>query len=244
SGRAWLIGAVAAGTLIVGAGGGVAAAGDDAGDGPTFLDRVAGKLGIETERLEQAVKDARSDEIDEATERGDLSQEQADRLRERLDDTPLHDGFGPALRDRERDGHPFGKLREAFGLGVGLLDGFSDLATFLGMEESALMKELAEGESLASVAEANGKSRDELKTFIQSEADARIDEAVESGVLSEERAAELKSRLGDHLDEIVDGGLPGFKWRFGSPDGFHFEFRRRGDESSPAVPQSGSSRRP
>ena len=83
--RKWLM-AVAAALAVAAIGGGAVLAqssGED-GTGITFLDRVAGKLGIDTGTLEQAITDARTEEIDEAVANGDLTQEQSDEIEARL----------------------------------------------------------------------------------------------------------------------------------------------------------------
>jgi ribosomal protein S20 len=237
--RVLIIGGVLVAAVIALAGVRLASAGEDA-DPVTLLDRVAAKLGIEPDRLEQAFRDARNDEIDERVQDGDLTQEQAERLKERLEDAPPGGGWAP-FHGRGPGDHPWmDKLKGAFGLGLGLMDGASALADFLGIDEADLLRELASGESLASVAEGQGVSRDELKAFIQSEAGTRIDEAVESGLIPQERADELKSRLTERLDDVIDGRLPEFKWDFRFRDGR--PFHRDGGEGAPA-PQSDSSLR-
>ena len=233
--RTWLLGAVGAvAVLVVAASVGFAATGGGDANGPSFLDRVAGKLGIETDKLQQAVHDARSDEIDAAVERGDLTQEQADRLKQRLDEAPLDGdfGFGPGYRHGRGHGgaHP----------GFGSIGGAGDLAAFLGIDVPQLREELgAEGASLASVAGAHGKSRDDLKAFLQQKADERIDAAVADGDLSDEQAAAMKAKLSSHLDELIDAQMPRFK---------HDGFRGRGpfgqhpdDEATPPTDSSSNS---
>jgi len=235
--------AVVAAAILVVAGARLASAGED-GDTATLLDRVAAKLGIEPDRLEQAFRDARNEEIDARVQEGDLSQEQADRLKEHLDEMPPNGDWAPFPHGPGPGPGADGwmdKLHGAFGLGLGLMDGASALADFLGVDEADLMRDLAEGESLASVAEAHGKSRDELKSFLQSETEARIDDAVESGLLPEDRADALKSKLNDRLDDVIDGRLPEFKRHFRFPDGAPFH-RDGGDrQSAPETPQNGSS---
>jgi uncharacterized protein YidB (DUF937 family) len=86
--RRWILAAAGAAVAIgVGVGAVMAQTGSDAA-GTSFLDRVAQKLGIDTPKLEQAISDARSDEIDQAVTDGDLTQEQAEALRQRLESAP------------------------------------------------------------------------------------------------------------------------------------------------------------
>lgn len=234
--RSILLGAIGAvvAVMVVAAGVGWAAPGNQDVT-PSFLDRVAAKLGIETGQLEQAVKDVRGEQLDEAVQRGDLTQEQADRMKERLDEAPLDDGFGPGFGGGGHGpGRGFGGER-GFGFGFGLAGGFGDLAAFLGIDETQLRTELsADGASLASVAEANGKSRDELKAFLQTESDKRVDAAVADGMLTQERADEIKARLGEMLDKVIDqtGGRFNFEFRFKGHGPFG------GADDQPAEPEN------
>ena len=206
--RTWLAIAAGGALLVALAGGGafIAQAGDD--DGTSFLDRVAQKLGIDTPRLEQAIRDARNDEIDERVRAGDLTQEEADRLKERLDELPADAQFGFGGRF-EGKGLPWGGPH-GFGFGPGLIHAPDAVAEFLGIEREQLFEELsAEDATLATVAEDHGKSRDELKAFLTRELKARLDEAVAGDDLTQERADEILERFNEHVDDLIDSGLPG-----------------------------------
>jgi polyhydroxyalkanoate synthesis regulator phasin len=202
--------------------------GDDGGT--SFIDRVAAKLGIETQQLEQAVEDARTDQINEAVADGDITQEQADRLMEKLEgEMGL---FGPAFSGHgefsfEGDfwfgpGGFHGRGELGLGPALGPIGAGEELATFLGITQQQLRQELsADGATIASVAEAHGKSRDELKTWILGEAQARLDERVADGDITQERADEVMENLESNVDGLIDGGR--FKFNFGG-DGPNFGF--------------------
>ena len=178
---------------------------------------MAEKLGIEPERLEQAIRDVRNEDVDAAVEEGDLTQEEADQLKERLDEEPAfperpfrfpRHGFDFEFKDGEDlpfpGSPPKGDGQRGFGLGFGfgLMESVEELATFLGISQEQLFEELmAEDASLASVAEAHGKSRDELKTFISGEIDENLAQAVEDGVLTQERADQIREKLNNAVDE-------------------------------------------
>jgi hypothetical protein len=244
--RALIIGAfAAAAALVIAAGVGLAQSDEDT-TGGGLLDRVAEKLGIEPDTLEDAVVDARNEQIDEAVERGDLTPEQAERLRERAEQMPPL--LDPTLKgERHKDGrggqgwspypHP-----GAGGLGLGLDDGLDALADFLGISNEQLMEELGQPDAtLASVAEAHGRSREELKDFIESKAGEFIDRAVEDGWLAEVGAERLRERLGEMIDRVIDLPLPGFSFdgEFRFEGEFPFRHRERGAPDS--EPQTESS---
>jgi len=231
--KKWLLAAAAALTAAgVGAGVVMAQSGDEGGTA-SFLDRVAQKLGIETPKLEQALTDARSDEIDQAVTDGDLTQEQADRLKTRLDAMPdgaFGGGFGFGTHGPDK-ALGFGGRHHGLGLGAAP----EKLAGFLGITVNQLGVELrATDATLANVAEAHGKSREELKAFIEGEAKTKLGEAVAVGDLTQERADEVLTKLGERLDNMIDQALPAF--------GKHFRGERfrsfEGGDSAPA-PQGG-----
>jgi hypothetical protein len=234
---AFVLAIVGVGAVVVQAGSGDGT--PDAGAETSFLDRVAEKLGIEVEALEQAIQDVRNEDIDAAVARGNLSQEEADRLKERLAAMPERAGFGPYFHlgppFQFKDGFPPGRGLK-FGFGLALPQHEQALADFLGVTTEQLREELrADGASLSSVAEAHGKSRDELKSFILDEATRRLDEAVHSGALPQERAHEMRARLEEYLDELIDRE-PGMLPEHPNGPPFRFDSRREPHPESPAIP--------
>ncbi len=166
--------------------------------GTSFLSRVAQKLGIDTPTLENAVKSAKSDEIDARVASGDLTQAQADALKQRIANAPA-DGpfFGGGFG--ERGGH---MDRGGFG-------DPSKLATFLGATPAQLRTELdASGATLATVAQAHGKSRDDLKAFLTDDAKTHLAQEVTDGRITQ---AQADARLADvtaNLDARIDSTMP------------------------------------
>jgi hypothetical protein len=74
----------------------------------------------------------------------------------------------------------------------------------------------AEGATLASVAEAHGKSREELKAFLTKQLQTRLDEAVSAARITREQADSKLSKYTSNLDAIIDGTAPS-----GFPGGGH-----------------------
>lgn len=228
--RTIIVAALCGALALAGAGVVMAQQGGGSGsDGTSFLDRVAQKLGIDRPKLDQAIKDARSDQIDAAVADGKITQEQADRLKQRLDELP-DDGVGPGFGFGFGRGFPWaGPHGRGFGFGLGLGDAKAKLAGFLGISQEQLQDELgADGASLASVAQAHGKSRDELKAFIQTEAGKSLDAAVAGGKLTQEQADRIEQGLSDHLDALIDAKCGGFghgrpSWRQDRQDDDHDE---------------------
>lgn len=199
--------------------GGAVLAQDSGNSGTSFLDRVAARLGVDTPRLEQAIKDARTEQIDQAVANGDLTQAQADRLKERLDNLPAD---APFLGPRAFGGEFKLGRGSAFGFGICAGANLDDLAAFLGIDAGQLRTELhADGATLATVAEAHGKSRDDLKTFLLGKVKERLDEAVANDRITQSRADEIYANTESNIDDLIDRELPAggrFKFRFGDDD--------------------------
>jgi polyhydroxyalkanoate synthesis regulator phasin len=223
--RRWWIAGLAA-TLVVVAGAGAVMAQTPtpgAGGGTTFLDRVAQKLGIETPKLREAINSAANDEVDQAVKDGKITQQQADAIKQRIAEGKAP-GFGDFPFGNDGHGPEHGR-----GFGMGFPPGAdpASLANFLGMTPQQLMSELqADGATLASVAQAHGKSRDELKAFITQSARSHFDQAVKDGKLTQQQEDTMLSQLSQNVDNIVDHG-------FG-----HGHGHERGPKMMPMMPGS------
>jgi hypothetical protein len=88
-----------------------------------------------------------------------------------------------------------------------------EFAAFLGISLEQLQTELgAEGATPGSVAEAHGRTRDELKTFFTEQMQANLSDAVAAGTMSQEDADSMLTDLSSRIDDIIDGNAP-----FGRP---------------------------
>ena len=84
-----------------------------------------------------------------------------------------------------------------------------EFAAFLGIPLDQLESELgAEGATPASVAEAHGRTRGELKTFFTAQLQAQMSEAVAAGTMSQEEADSMIERQASRIDDIIDGKMP------------------------------------
>ena len=135
----------------------------DGEDGPfgNFLTRVADKLGISEEQLETAIQDARLETIDEALAEGRITEEQAAKMRERVQE-------GASLFPKRPHHRP----------GAGVIVGSA--AQVLDMEKAGLVEQLKDGSSLAEVAEAQGMSVEVFTAALLSQTEAQIDEMVDT----------------------------------------------------------------
>lgn len=93
------------------------------------------------------------------------------------------------------------------GLSVG--GASEEFAEFLGISLDQLESELsAEGATPASVAEAHGRTRDELKSFFIEQVEAQLSEAVAAGTMSQEDADSMLDNLTSRIDDMIDRTMP------------------------------------
>ena len=159
-----------------------------------WLTRLAQNLGVTTDRLRSALQQTALQEVDAALQRGDITAEQAQQARERINSGDvMRFGFrGPGGHDG-----PGGRGGPGFGIS------HDDLVQFLGITAEQLRTE-HEGKSLAQVAQAHGKSREQLITFLVTKAQEQIAAAVQAGRLTQQQATERQANLRAHIEEMVD----------------------------------------
>jgi hypothetical protein len=98
---------------------------------------------------------------------------------------------------------------------MGLADAPQKFADFLGITLDQLKAELqVDGATIAKVAEAHGKSRDQLKTFVTDSARGKLDEAVKNGDLTQKHEDAALKMLSDNLDKLIDGNFQFFRHGF------------------------------
>jgi hypothetical protein len=164
-----------------------------------FMDTLASELGTDRDGLVAAGKVAALAAIDAAVAAGDLTEERAATMRERIEEA---DGTGCGFF-----GHGFGFAR-GFGHGVARgvigMDVFEAAAEALGLESSELIDQYREAGSLQALADELGVSYDDVKASVLAAVQADLDAAVAEG-LDQERADEILAGITTWLDE---GGEP------------------------------------
>jgi hypothetical protein len=189
--RSKLAAGVAALATVLGGGAAVAATGalSPAEESEAIANDVAEQLGVEPSELTAAVKQALTNRVDAAVEAGTITEEQAAELKERIEagEPPL---FGFPHGGRHHHG-VFADLGAA--------------ASYLDVTEAELRTALEDGDTLADVAEAEGKSVDGLVQALTDAATERLDAAVEAGRLTEAQKQEMLEDLEDRITDLVNG---------------------------------------
>jgi hypothetical protein len=200
-----LAGGAAALVGVLGTGGAIAATQlSPTEESDAIVADAAEQLGVEQAELEAALKTALENQVDAAVADGRLTEAQATELKQRIaaGEVPLV-GLGPGRV--HHGGHR----------------GFADLsvaATFLGITEDALRTSLQDGDTLAEVAQANGKTAAGLVDALVAAAKADLDEKVEAGRLTDAERTSILTDLESRTEDLVNGELgKGFR---GGPRGF------------------------
>jgi hypothetical protein len=206
-----LVAAAVAVTLGVGFTAAVASGGDFKAKKDAFFADVAQRLGVTTEALDEAVKGARIDQVEQALQDGKLTQEEADAAKEAIESGEAR-GFGPGFGPRGGGfGHHGHGHRGALGLDAA--------AAYLGLSQDELRTELDSGKSLSIVAGEKGKSIDGLKQAMLEDATAKLDEAVAAGRITSEQKSAMLERLSAMVDRVIER-VPGEKRDAKAPASF------------------------
>jgi hypothetical protein len=179
--------------LLVAGSAGAAYAATQSGNGPrqAFLGDVAKRLGVPPSQLRSAVQGALLDRLNAAVKAGELTQAQADRIRQRIQQ-------GGALPFGGPGGH--GRL-EPGGARHSLLP---TAATYLGLTDAQLLGDLEGGKSLAQVATAQHKSVSGLEQVLVTAARSRLDRMVASGLITKAQEQRKLSRLHSRIGRLVN----------------------------------------
>jgi hypothetical protein len=159
---------------------------------------------VQPSELTAAIKAALKARVDAAVAAGRLTEAQATELKARIDsdDVPLF-GLGRGGPGHDHFGH-FGGLDAA--------------ASYLGVTEAALRTQLSQGETLADVAKAKGKSVDGLVDAMVAAAKQDLQQAVADGRLTDARRDEIVATLEERITAMVNGEHgPGHGPGFGPP---------------------------
>lgn len=159
----------------------------------------------------QKALDALKSKLDQAVANGRLTQEQAD---QRLADAGAK--IDELLNSKPGDHLP-GK-----GKGFGMPRGGASLETIagvLGTDVETLRSQLAEGKTIAEIA---GDKTQAVIDALVAEANARIDEAVANGRLTQEQADQLKTKTAEMITKFVNEGGPLKKFGKGFGRGRHW----------------------
>lgn len=191
--RLKLAGGAAALLAALGAGGAVAADKlSPAEESDAIVADAAKQLGVSADKLDAALKQALENRVDAAVKAGTITEEQGAALKERIEagDFPL---VGLAPRFDHHRGGPHGVIME-----------FDAAADYLGLTAAELRTRLENGDSMAEIAKAHGKSVDGLVDALVAAAKSDLDAAVKAGRLTEAQRTSILSGLEERITDLVN----------------------------------------
>jgi len=151
---------------------------------------AAKQLGVQPSALTAALKKALENRIDAAVAAGQLTKDQGNELKQRIESGSLPLFFGPRGGPGRHFGH-FGELDAA--------------ASYLGLTDAQLDAQLESGKSLAQVAKDRGKSVDGLIQALVDSATKKLDSAVAAGRLTKAEEQSILAGLKDRITAFVNG---------------------------------------
>jgi len=201
--RTVVIGSVVVLAGVGAAGGAIAASGtfDPQAEQQAYLNDVAGRLGVSSAKLEDALKGAAIDRVDAALAAGQITKDQADAMKAAINagKLPFGVGLGPGM------GFRFGWHGGLLFAGGGPLEA---AATYLGLTQDQLQTQLGSGKSLADIAKAQGKSVDGLEQAMIAPVQAKLDQAVKDGKLTSAQRDQALTKIKASIDDLVNGKMP------------------------------------
>lgn len=195
--------AAAAGAVLVGGGAALAATQpwSPKQERQAMIADAAQRLGVEPQKLDDALTQALLDRIDQAVKDGRLTQQQADAMKARIKagDFPMF-GAGPGGGPGWGRGHHGGPGGPG---GPGAMLGAA--ATYLGVTAAELQQQRQSGKTLEQIAKAKGKSVDGLKQAMRGSVKKALDDAVKNGKLTQAQAdqalANIDQRIAHEITE-------------------------------------------
>jgi transposase-like protein len=202
--------------VLVAASGGAAYAATQTGTDSqqALLKDVAKRLNVSPSQLRSAVQGALLDRLQAAVKAGQLTQAQANRIKQRIQKGALPIGplggggfwlHRPGLKGRFGPPGQFGPPGRFGPAGVGAPFGpFAAAAKYLGISVSQLLTDIRGGKTVAQIAQSHGKSVSGLEQAIGSAEKTRLDALVSKGFLTkaqEQRRLNLITRAIDRLVE-------------------------------------------
>jgi polyhydroxyalkanoate synthesis regulator phasin len=164
------------------------------------LAQVAQAHGKTAADVATALKNAAHQRIDTAVSNGKLPADQATTQKTQVDQR-----IDQMVNQVKPQGGPGGG--EGFGGRGAFRVGLDTAATTIGITSDQLRQELS-GKSLAQVAQAHGKTANDVATALKNAAHQRIDTAVTNGKLPADQATTQKTQADQRIDQLVNQVTP------------------------------------
>lgn len=190
-----LFGAIFAGPLLASAQSGQTSA--SAASTPTatnpycqqYLQDLANRLGVSVSTLQQDKLGAAEEVLAQEVKDGKLTQDEANKIQQRLDSHKACSGKGQFL---------WGRAMEMQALKQYLPSVANQVAQGLHMTADQLKTQLQSGKSLSAIATAQGVSSTQLQTLVSNAIQSAVNQAVSAGNLTQQQATNIMQMLQKH----------------------------------------------
>jgi ABC-type transport system involved in cytochrome bd biosynthesis fused ATPase/permease subunit len=163
----------------------------------TFIDKLAGILHLTPTQTTDALKQAQLQTVDQMLKDGQITQQQADAMKARIN---AGQGLGP-IGGFGRRGGGFGGFKGNGALMQSLTTAeLNAAASALHMSAANLQSALRSGKSLADLETQQKVSDSAVKTAMKNAAKGVLDNAVKAGTLTQAQADSILSRVGSGLN--------------------------------------------
>ncbi|MGI9539650.1 MAG: hypothetical protein ACR2N6_05820 [Miltoncostaeaceae bacterium] len=163
-------------------------------DGQTLAE-IAAANGVSEDALVSQLADRANEQLDQAVEDGFLTQEQADEKRASLTER---------IQERVTSDSPPQRGERGPGGGASL----ETAARVIGESETSIRADLRSGQTLAQIAGDAGVETSTVVDAIVADKTERIEQRIEDGVLTQERADEKLANLDERVEARVNGERP------------------------------------
>jgi predicted DNA-binding protein YlxM (UPF0122 family) len=152
----------------------------------SYEEILADELDVSVNELRSASEQARDRYLDQLVDAGDLTENQADYIRDKV---PVELLTGAVLQ-----GNFLNLIHEGF---------VTKASDVIGIERDELREELRDGRSLTEVAEEHNVSRTELRDEIVTAFHDVIDRAEQVNIVTNDQASDLRDAVEDFIDDFV-----------------------------------------
>ncbi len=161
----------------------------------TTLAELSEAQGVPAADLIDALVVEAQTHVAERLEAGDITQEQADRFLEGLEErvTERVNADRPVREGRGHRGHG---------------EGAEVVSELLGLTPEEIREGFQAGSTLAELAQAQGVATEDLVDALVAEAEARVAEKLESGAITQERADSILESMEERIEDRVNADRP------------------------------------
>ena len=150
-----------------------------------FLNQLAQNLGVSRSTLDTALKTTADQQVDKAVTSGTLTQAQATAIKQRIANGQFPLGFA-GFGGFGRGGHGM------VGAGVDLRQA---LATALGVSPAELQQDLKNGQTITQIAQAHGKTAQDVQNAVVAAVKSNLDKAVQAGTLTQTQENNIVQKI-------------------------------------------------